>query len=296
VKLEQPGRAGLARPLDSLEGRRILVTGGSRGIGRACAERVLAAGARVTIAARHAGTLEQARGALASDFGDAVSARPVDVSDGDAVEALVGAAVDVMGGLDGVVHAAGVVGPIGPTVEQSPDAWWEAIRVNLFGTLAVVRASARVMEPGGRMVVLSGGGAASPFPNYSAYAASKAAVVRLVETLAVELAGRVEINALAPGFVATDLHQATLKAGPAAGAAYLERTRRELAEGGVPPELAGRAAVFLLSDRARGITGRLVAAPWDEWWRWPERLDELAGGDLFTLRRIVPGDRGATWQ
>ena len=59
---------------------------------------------------------------------------------------------------------------------------------------------------------------------------------------------------------------------------------------------AARAAVFLLSDAAEGINGRILAAPWDAWWEWPNRLAELEGSDLFTLRRIVPRDRGADWQ
>jgi NAD(P)-dependent dehydrogenase (short-subunit alcohol dehydrogenase family) len=295
VVTRQKGLAGLHRPLESLAGRRVVVTGGSRGIGRACAEAALAAGARVLLVARDPDRLDRTTNGLTERYGDAVSSHAADVSDRAAVERLAGAARSALGQVDGLVHAAGVIGPIGPTLEVPLEDWWDTVRVNLLGTLMVVRALAPAMPAGSRIVALSGGGATGPFPNYTAYASSKAAVVRLVETLAVELEGRIEINALAPGFVATDIHRATLEAGPAAGPAYLDRTRRELERGGVPAELAARAAVFLLSRAATGLTGRLVAAPWDEWWRWPEERDRIASGDLFTLRRIVPADRGGPW-
>lgn len=293
------GLAGLEREREGLAGKAVLVTGGSMGIGLACAEEALAAGARVVIAARGGAALEAAEARLRAAFGEGrAHAIVADVSREPDVDRLVSATVERLGGLDGLVHAAAVMGPIGPVADADPAEWFEAVRIDLFGTFLVARRVARAMRGagGGRMVLLSGGGATSPFPNYSAYAASKAAVVRLAETLAAELASAgIAVNALAPGFVATRIHRATLEAGERAGADYLDRTKRELAEGGVPAALAGRAAVFLLSDRAAGITGKLVAAPWDEWWEWPDRREELAGSDLFTLRRIVPGDRGLTW-
>src|SRR5690606_28047403 len=294
------GLAGLERERESLAGKVVLVTGGSQGIGLACAAEAVAAGARVAIAARSPDTLREAEARLAEIRGeDAVRAFVADVGVASAVDALVVGVVEWAGRIDGLVHAAAVIGPIGPALDLDPAEWLDAVRIDLWGTFLVARAVGRAMraQGGGRMVLLSGGGATSPFPNFSAYAASKAGVVRLAETLAAELAEHgIAVNALAPGFVATRIHDAVLAAGERAGVEYLERARRELEAGGVPAELAGRAAVFLLSDRAAGLTGRLVAAPWDEWWSWPERREAIQGSDLFTLRRIVPADRGmAGW-
>lgn len=284
----------------SLAGRAVLVTGASRGIGLACARAILDAGGRVLLAARGARELERAQRELGERYGTAVASEPGDVAEAEDVERWMRTGSERFGVLDGLVHAAAIPGPIGPTLDVDPAEWLETVRVDLFGSFLVGRAVARHMrERGapGSIVLLSGGGATSPFPNFTAYGCSKAGVVRLAETLAVELMPLgIRVNALAPGFVATRMHDATLVAGERAGAEYLQRTRRELAEGGVPAEVAAAAAVFLLSDRSKGISGRLLAAPWDAWQRWPEHVAELADRDLFTLRRIVPRDRGADWQ
>jgi 3-oxoacyl-[acyl-carrier protein] reductase len=283
-----------------LNGKSVLVTGGSRGIGFACAAEALRAGASVTLCARGAGELRAARALLAGEFGqERVTMETGDVARENDVERVCARAVATFGGLDAVIHAAAVLAPIGNVLDVDPAAWRANLEVNVFGTFAVVRHAARLMRGrGGRIVAFSGGGASGPFPNYTAYACSKVAVVRFVETVAQELRGEsIEINALAPGFVATRMHQETLAAGAdAAGSEYLERTKGELESGGVAPEVPAAAAVFLISDRAAGITGRFVSAVYDGWQRWPEHLAELDGSDLFTLRRILPKDRGLEWQ
>lgn len=279
-------------PPVSLHDKSILVTGGSMGIGLACARAALDAGARVMICARGA----EALAAAAAELGGVATAR-ADVGEPDEVEALFEAFATAFGRCDGVIHCAGVYGPIGPITELDPGAWWDALRINLFGTFLVARAAARRMRAagGGRIVLFSGGGASGPFPNYTAYASGKAAVVRFTETIAQELGPEIEVNCIAPGFVATRLHRETLDAGARAGT-FLDRTRAELERGGVAPEVGAAAAAFLVSDAAAGITGKFVAAPYDGYRAWPERLEALQTTDVFTLRRILPRERGMDWQ
>jgi NAD(P)-dependent dehydrogenase (short-subunit alcohol dehydrogenase family) len=103
----------------------------------------------------------------------------------------------------------------------------------------------------------------------------------------------IEINAIAPGFVVTKMHEETISAGSdASGSDYLERTRAEIAKGGVPPSVPAECASFFLSDLANGVTGRFIAAVYDNWRELPRRLEELNASDVFTLRRIVGKDRG----
>ena len=269
------------------------------GIGFACAEELVRGGARVVICAREQQALTDAEAKLRSVRGTVVQAVRADVTSPADIERVLDAAY-ALGGLHGLVHCAAVPGPIGPAVDVAPEAWWEAVRIDLFGTFLTARAVCQRMistQIKGSLVLMSGGGATMPFPRYTAYAAAKVGVVRFAETLALEVAGHgIRVNCVAPGFVATRMHQETLKAGERAGSEYLERTKRELHEGGVPPSLAARAAAFLVSSRAAGVTGRLLAAPWDDWDRWPEHVEEIGNSDLFTLRRIVPRDRGKDWQ
>jgi 3-oxoacyl-[acyl-carrier protein] reductase len=149
----------------------------------------------------------------------------------------------------------------------------------------------------GKIINLSGGGATAPLPRISAYACSKAAVVRLTETLAEELRdARVDVNAIAPGPLNTRLLDEVLRAGPdRVGRDFYDRSVKQRDGGGVPLEKGAALAVFLASAAGDGITGRLLSAVWDDWARLPRRREALAASDVYTLRRIVPEDRGLTW-
>jgi 3-oxoacyl-[acyl-carrier protein] reductase len=253
---------------------RVLVTGGSMGIGAACARRLAREGWSVLLAARGR---EALAATLATLDGEGHATLALDVGDPAAW-----AAAD-LGELDALVHAAAVIGPIGAAADVDPAAFLDVLRVNVLGTFLAVRSCLPLLGDG-PIVAFSGGGATGPLARYDAYAASKAATARLVENLA---ADGVRINAIAPGFVATRMHDATLAAGPAgAGVAYHERTRAELEAGGTPPDVAAELVSFLLSDAAQGISGRLLSAPWDPW-RDPGFQARLRDErDLATLRRI----------
>jgi NAD(P)-dependent dehydrogenase (short-subunit alcohol dehydrogenase family) len=275
-----------------LDGRVALVTGAGRGIGRAVAAALAAAGARVFLTARTEAELRDAAERIAAT-GAAAAHAPADVSSSEDVDAVVAACESAFGPVDILVNAAGAYGPIGPTWEIDADAWWRAHEVNVRGTLLTCRAvlPAMIAAGRGRIINFSGGGATAPLPRFSAYASSKAAVVRLTETLAEEVRGYgVTVNAIAPGAVDTRLQDEVLEAGARAGELY-ERIRRLRAsgEGGVPPELPASLAVFLASDAAAELTGKLVSAPHDGWKSWSaDRIAELGGSAWLTIRRLDP--------
>ena len=227
------------------DARRILVTGGSLGIGLEVSRELASRGGRVILAARGTEAIEAALDSLEGSGHEGMS---LDVSDPRAW-AEVAVRIDAGGDLHGLATAAGILGPIG-ALEQLPAAdLIETIAVNLVGTMLALRfALPRLRASGGRAVTFSGGGGTSPLPRYDAYASSKAAVVRLTENVAA--GGEIEINAVAPGFVATRMHEETLRAGPdAAGQSYYQRTQDQLDKGGFPASEAAELVALLFESR-----------------------------------------------
>lgn len=271
-----------------LTGQVAFITGAGRGIGEAIAKAFSQAGARVALLARTASEIGRVASEVNSEGGSAL-ALTGDVSVLSHVEAAVAAALERFGQIDVLVNCAGILGPIGPLVDNSPQAWVETIQVNLIGTMLCLRAVLphMISRRKGAVVNLSGGGSVTPFPRFSAYSASKAAVVRLTETIAGEVKEYgVRVNAISPGAVNTRMLDQTLAAGEAAGSDYHARVVQIKAEGGTSPQQAADLAVFLASPEAAGITGRLISAVWDDWKSLPGRIAELSNSSMFTLRRI----------
>lgn len=268
-----------------LRDRAAVVAGAGRGIGRAIAIEFARNGAQLTLVARSVDELEETAVACRS-VGALAEVVQADVSRWAQVEQLTDAAADVL------VNAAGVYGPIGPTADVDADEWTAAVDVNLVGTYHLCRAvvPGMVRRGRGKVILLAGGGATAPLPRFSSYAAAKAAVVRLAETLAHEVADSgVQVNAIAPGLVDTKLQDEVLAAGARAGD-LLERIRaaRETGAGTVPADVAAALAVFLASDESGGLTGKLISAPHDPWRTWSDAADVLNIQSLYTIRRLDP--------
>ena len=284
----------------ALRGRRAVVTGGSRGFGFAVANAYLAAGASVILSARSASELDSAR----TDLLDAHPGAQLEIFVGDVsheadANALAARAREIFGGIDVLVCNAGIYGPMGPIEEIDYAAWAKAIEINLNGVVLGARAHATDLKKSerGKVIVLSGGGATKPMPNLSAYAASKAAVVRFAETLAEEWRRHgIDVNAVAPGALNTRLLDEVLEAGPGAvGESFYANSIRQREEGGSPPERGAALCVYLGSRKSDGLTGKLISAIWDPWERFEDFRGDLEGSDVLTLRRIIPEDRGLTW-
>lgn len=284
-----------------LNGLNALITGGSQGLGKVIAEHFLREGANLALCARDGQALSATQACLqkAAAPGQRILTKTCDVSSETQVNELVAFALENLGSLQILVNNAGVYGPMGSTESVDLAEWRRAMDINLYGVLLPCRALIPHFKRAGRgkIVILSGGGATNPLPNISSYAASKAAVVRLMETLAEELRSfHIDVNAIAPGALATRLVDEVLAAGPAkVGQAFYDKNKQWKEKGAIPLDLGAGLAVYLASSESDGITGKLLSAQWDPWRTLHQHREELAGSDIYCLRRIVPEDRGRKW-
>jgi len=284
-----------------LKGKYALVTGGSQGLGKSVAKAFLEEKASVLICARDENELAQAKEELGNGLGEGqkIITHVADVSKVDQMDSLFDYAYSQFPSLDILVGNAGIYGPKGCIEDVDWTQWVEAININLLGLVYSCR---KVLpdfkkQKKGKILILAGGGATSPMPRISSYAASKAGVVRFAETLAKEVAGfGIDVNSIAPGALNTRLLYEVLDAGPEkVGEDFYKKAIMQEKEGGASMDDAMALCVFLASSESDGITGRLISAVWDPWKEFPEHLGEIVNSDIYTLRRIVPKDRNLTW-
>lgn len=284
-----------------LAGKKAIITGANQGLGFEIAKKYVQAGADIMLCARSATLLDAARAELEAMAmpGQKVVADVADVASQADVQALVANTLKALGGCHILVNNAGVYGPKGEIESVDWAEWVKTIEINVYGSILMCRALLPHFKAQqyGKVIQLSGGGATNPLPRISAYAVSKAAIVRFTETLAEEVRGTgIDVNAIAPGALNTRMLDEILQAGPKkVGQAFYDRSLQQKVSGGAPLDKSADLALFLASAASDGITAKLISAMWDDWEHWSDHLEELSSSDAYTLRRIAGRDRGFTW-
>jgi 3-oxoacyl-[acyl-carrier protein] reductase len=265
--------------------RIVLVTGGGRGIGKRLALGFAARGAHVALLARSRGELDLAHleilhsGGSSLRFAGDVRDREFLCEAANRIRAHYGRPVEIL------ICAAGLQGPIGPFAEAEPDHWWEVFETNVRGAANACRAvlPGMIEARSGKIIALTGSGVARPRPNFSGYAASKAALARLIETIAAEVSEHnVQANCFTPGGTYTSITDEILKAGERAGWKDFEAAEQIRRTGGVPPERQLQLAFFLASPKSNHVTGRLIHVDDD----WHKLADATLSPESYTLRRF----------
>lgn len=275
-----------------------LITGGSRGLGAVLVRRFWLGGYNLGVVSRNEADIHQVLNDLPQRGNQTATSLACDLGRPAEVAELIERAKSSFPKLDVLLNNAAIQGPIGTLESNDMAEWQRAVQVNLLAPVALCQGviPALAADGGGAIINLSGGGATGPRPNFSAYAAAKAGLVRFSETLAEELKHTgIRVNSIAPGAMKTAMLGEVLAKGAAAGDREMSVANKVFEEGGASMDRVADLALFLASGASSGITGKLISAVWDNWDNWPQHMDELSMSDVYTLRRITGRDRGMGW-
>lgn len=268
---------------EDLRGRVALITGGGRGLGRAFAQALSQAGLRVAVTSRSAGELAETEALIQGQGGAAMSVAG-DVRDPESVRAMAAEVEQAYGPLDLLVNNAGSAGALGPIWEADPAEWWDGFEVNLRGVFLCCRAAlpSMIARGRGRIVTVASGAGAMPVAYMSAYAISKAAVIRFTETLAAETRRHgVAAFSIHPGTVRTAMTESAMTS--EAATRWLPWFKNLVESQAVPPDAASRLLLYLASGAADRLSGRFFQVPEDPA-EVVRRASEVEQQDLYALR------------
>ena len=279
----------------------VLITGASKGLGYQIAKSYLKFGANLMICSSNSNNIKKSYIKLKKikKKNQKIFYLAIDVSSPKQVKKLVTFTIKKFKKIDILINNAGIYGPKGYIEKINWDDWVKTIKINLFGSILLCKAVIPYFKKNnkGKIIQLSGGGAASPLPLISGYAVSKVGIVRFVENLSEEVKKyNIDINAVAPGTLNTNMLEEVLRAGPKkVGKKLYNKSLKQKKLGGSSFKTACDLILFLGSKYSDGIKGKLVSALWDDWRNWPKYKKILQNSDLYTLRRITAKDRGFNW-
>ena len=270
----------------TIRGKVAIITGAGKGIGRGIARAYASEGAKLVLVSRTLAQVEDAADE-ARAAGAQAAALAVDVSKPDDVRRMVEYTLERFSRVDVLVNNAAILGPVGPLHLNDAEHWAQAVNINVTGLMLCCHAVLPHMieQGGGKIINLSGAGVTRASETISAYGTTKAAVVRLTETLALEmLPHNVSVNALGPGQIDTDLLDPMASDDSLIEPMMGAMVRRTKSGRGAPLEEAAALAVWLASDASDGLTGRLISATQDDWRELGPRIPQIMASDLYTLR------------
>ncbi len=272
----------------SLNGRVSIITGAGRGIGKAIAKRFAEEGSIVVLAARSVDEVNNTLKEIEEEDGKGTVIR-TDISKINDVNNLVKQVIERFSKIDILVNNAGVIKPIAPIHMVKTDEWEDHIKINMFGTFYCIKTVLpyMILANYGKIINMSGGGAFNAMANFSAYGASKAAIVRITEIVAAEVKGHnISVNTIAPGAIKTRITYDIFESAEMAG---IERDRAKdvIEKGGATLDKVITLALFLASEESNGLSGKTISAQWDDLDYITKNISEIQQSDKYTMKRMV---------
>ena len=276
----------------NLRNHNVVITGGTSGLGLVTAEMFIKFGASVVICGTNQEKLDKTliRLEQLTTKDQKIFTYQADVSNENNVKDFIEYSIEKLGNINTLINNAGIYGPKGLVETICSDDWVRTMNNNMFSVFYTCKyVLPHMKERGsGNIINLSGGGE-KPFPRFSAYATSKASVVKFTEIIAEEIKPfGLQANSIAPGAMNTGFLDEILESDPdVVGRNFYDRSVKQKEQGGVDPENAARLCVYLSSEKGKGITGKLISATWDDWENLHTKIDKTENSNIYTMRRIV---------
>ncbi|MCK4904571.1 MAG: SDR family oxidoreductase, partial [Candidatus Marinimicrobia bacterium] len=267
-----------------------IITGGSRGIGKAIAERFAQEGCNLMLASRTKSELEKTAASIKKQFSVKISSYPTDIGYENEVASLIQKTIAEFGKIDILINNAAIVGPTGEISQINGQEFFNTLKNNVGGTVYCTKAVIPHMksQKQGCIINLSGGGGLYPLPYYDAYSASKAAIVRLTENFALELEKfNIYVTAISPGAVNTKMFDEQLKTEKKSiGEKNWQTLQDRLVSGGDSIDKVSELALFIACQNRKELNGRVISAIWDNWENISNQKEQIIDTDIFQMRRI----------
>lgn len=277
----------------------ILITGATGGLGSSVTNFFWDLGFNLILVARDLKKLESIKNNLKKNSIQTCEIYKCNLGDKKEVDKFIKYFMLNNSNLDILINNAAIHGPIGPSQNTEISELLDAFQVNLFSPIMLCNSFSKIMEKrgGGVIINISGGGAATPRPNFSCYSITKTALVRFTEILSIELKNKnITANCIAPGMMNTKLLKEIIdnKKNLANDKEYIDALNF-INKKDQSYKAVNELLFFLTTKKAKNITGRLISAVWDKWQEWPKYSNKLINSDLYTLRRITARDKNMDW-
>jgi len=284
-----------------LDNKTALITGASSGLGLEISKAFLKEGANLILCSRSLSSLNQQSKELIKikKPNQEIIFFSTDITNEKEVDNLISKSLSEFKTIEILVNNAGIIGPKGNFEDLDWGEWIYALKTNFLGSAYLIKKLLPIFKKNnyGRIIQISGGGATSPLPYQSIYAASKAGIVRLIETIACEVEDfNISANCIAPGALNTKILDEYVESGPSKlGNTFYQKILKQRDLGGAPIEKAVNLSVALASENFPLLKGKLISAVWDDWENIEQFYNELKNTDVYTLRRITAKDRSFNW-
>ncbi len=283
-----------------LKNKNVIITGSTGGLGSALALKYLNEGANLILIGRTESKLNSLKTKLIKNIiiNQFIITIKLDLGNLNSIPKIINKELKKIPKVDILINCAAIQGPIGKSWENNFKEWEKSFNINFYSIMIMTNTILPFMikNNNGSIINISGGGSTTSRPDFSSYAISKTALVRYTEILSDELSNtKIKVNSISPGVMATNMIKQVIKYKKSIKNKKELFTANKVLLEGDNKDNAINLCIFLSTNESNGINGKLISALWDPWNKFKKYQSYIANSDIYTLRRIIPEDRGMNW-